>query len=93
MLRRASVPPRAKDSGLKRGTAFRVGASRWSAGARPLGFCRKAQERKEESERIFRSPGRSKALKSEAHERWGLKEAPEGWEAKPSHREGSQTLG
>jgi hypothetical protein len=40
-------------------------------------FCRKAQERREKLERVFRSPGRSKALKSEAQERWGLKEVPE----------------
>jgi hypothetical protein len=32
--------------GARRGTAFPVGSSRWSAGARPDGFRSKAQERK-----------------------------------------------
>jgi hypothetical protein len=55
--------------------------------------CRRAQERRGRLGRVFRSPGRSKALKSEAQERWGLKETPKGVRATPSHREGSQTLG
>jgi len=33
------------------------------------------QERRDQFERIDRSPERSKALKSEAQERWELKEA------------------
>jgi hypothetical protein len=50
------------------------------------------QERKEELVRVHRSPDRRKALKSEAHERWELKEIPEDGSATPFHREGSQTL-
>jgi hypothetical protein len=64
--------------GAKRGTAFPVGESRWSAGARPEWFRRKAQERKGE-ERFCPDHRRgAKALKGEARERWGLKEAFKG---------------
>jgi hypothetical protein len=55
-------------------------------------FCSKLQERKERFARTSRSSCRSKALKSEAQECWGLKEIPEDGEIRPSHREGSQTL-
>jgi hypothetical protein len=47
-------------------------------------FCSELQERRERSARIFRSRRRSKALKSEAHERSGLKEIPEGGETESS---------
>jgi hypothetical protein len=77
----------------KRGTAYEVRSNRWSTGARLKVFCQKVQERKEEFERTPRSPDRRKALKSEAQECWELKEIPKDGEAKPFHREGSQTLG
>jgi hypothetical protein len=54
------------------------------------GFVRKAQERRERFERIFRSRIRRKALKGEAQECWRLKEASEG-RRKRKRREGSQT--
>jgi hypothetical protein len=37
-------------------------------------------------ERSHRSPGRNKALKGEAHERWELKEIPKGLKAKAVER-------
>jgi hypothetical protein len=92
-LKRATVPTRAKDSGSNQGHGFLGGNKPLERRGKVTRFCRKAQERRGESERVFRSPGRIKALKSEAHERGGLKEIPKGLGAKPSHREGSQTLG
>jgi len=77
--------------GAKRGTAFSVGASRWSAGARPEWFRREAQERRRDGKRSFDHRRGAKALKGEARERWGLKEAFKGL-ASERRREGSQTL-
>ena len=37
----------------QRETAFSVGGSRWSAGARPSRFCKKAQERKRAWKQVF----------------------------------------
>lgn len=50
------------------------------------------QEWRDESERIGRSFSRRKALKSEAPERWELKETSKELEVKTLHEEGSQTL-
>jgi hypothetical protein len=52
---------------------------------------RKVQGRRGGSERIYRPGERSKALKGEAQERWGLKEVPQ-VPRRESRREGSQTL-
>lgn len=60
------VPAQIKNLGAERGTAFRVGVSRWSAGVRPMWFYGKAQERKVRLETTSRSLGRNKALESEA---------------------------
>jgi hypothetical protein len=82
------VPARIKTLGAERGTAFREGISRWSAGVRPMRFCGKAQERKVRLETTSRSLERNKALKSEAYERWELKEVPKGRKAKKTLRNG-----
>jgi hypothetical protein len=60
------VPARTKPSGAMRGTAFRVGIIRWSAGVKLLWFHNKAHERQKEPETVSRPPGGKKALKSEA---------------------------
>jgi hypothetical protein len=56
-----------------------------------IGFSKKAHERKEKIERFFRSLQGSKALKSEAHERWELEDVSKS-EAGLNRRKGSQTL-
>lgn len=80
-----------------RGAYRRVQLFRWdqTAGApvrSPTGFCRKAQERKREVERVHGPRERNKALKGEAQERWRLKETAKALRG-ANHREGSQTLG
>jgi hypothetical protein len=79
-----------------RGAYRRVQLFRWDepAGApvrSPTGFCRKAQERKREFERVHGPRERNKALKGEAQERWRLKKTAKVLR-NPNHREGSQTL-
>jgi hypothetical protein len=74
-LMRAEVPTRVNRSGAIRGTAFHMGASRRSVGGRSTRFSSKTQGRRGDKETYFRSYGRSKALESEAQERWELKEA------------------
>jgi hypothetical protein len=69
-----------------------VGGSHGSTGERPAGFFLKCKRGEENWGTVFRSPGRSKALKGEAQERWELKEASKGL-GDGNHREGSQTLG
>jgi len=91
--REQQVPTRANHLGCNKGHGFLGGSKPLKRRGKVVRFYRKAQERREEPARVFRSPGRSKALKSEAQERWGLKEIPKDLGAKPSHREGSQTLG
>lgn len=49
------------------------------------------QEQREVEETLPRSSERSKALKSEAHERWELKKVSEDCDTRP-RPEGSQTL-
>jgi len=52
-----------------------VGRNRWSAGAKLTKVLPGSAGAEDKLERVCRSPGRRKALKREAHERWGLKEA------------------
>jgi hypothetical protein len=83
--------PKLIPSGQK-GHGFLSGIKPLKQRGKVVTFCSKLQERKERFARTSRSSCRSKALKSEAQECWGLKEIPEDGEIRPSHREGSQTL-
>lgn len=72
------VPPRINTPGSKEGHSCPGGSKPLERRCQAEKFGRKAQERKRALERVNRSPGWKKALKGEAHECWGLKEASEG---------------
>jgi hypothetical protein len=76
--RRARVPTRPKPSGSSEGYGFSGGIKPLKRGHQAGRFDGKAPERRGKLERVFRSPGRSKALKGEAQECWELKEASQG---------------
>jgi hypothetical protein len=82
----SSALPRVNRSGAPKGAAGSTGSNRWGADARPGRFCRKARERRGVGETRSRSSGRKKALKGEAHERWELKDVPEGSGADATER-------
>jgi hypothetical protein len=71
---------------IPRGAVEGIRLFRWEkvAGAPVRGrirFCRKAQERKNEFERIHGPRKRRKALKSESQERWELRDTPQALES------------
>jgi hypothetical protein len=72
------APPRVNTSGSEEGHSCPGGSNPLERRCQAERFGKKAQERRRALERVNRSPERNKALKSEAHERWGLKEASEG---------------
>jgi len=61
-----------------RGTAFQCGIKPLKRRYKAEGFCKEAQERIGRRKRRSDHLEGDKALKSEAHERWGLKEASKG---------------
>jgi hypothetical protein len=74
------VPARTKPSGAQRDTAFPVGVSRWSVGARSHeGLVGKRRSGEASSKGLGRSRERRNALKGEAQERWGLKKDSQGF--------------
>jgi len=81
------APAGTKTPGCKKGHGSRDGTKplkrRWKAAR----FSKKAQERNEERELFFDHRAGDKALKGEAYERWGLKEASKGSRAKETHIE------
>jgi len=91
--REQKVPTRAKHLGSKKGHGFLGGSKPLKRRGKVVMVLSGSARTEGGPERDSRSPGRRKALKSEAQERWGLKEASKGVRATPSHREGSQTLG
>jgi hypothetical protein len=72
------VPPRVNPPGSEEGRSCPGGNNPLERRCQAERFGKKAQERRWTLERVHRSPGRNKALKSEAHECWGLKKASEG---------------
>jgi len=87
------VPTRAKDLGSKKGHGFPGGRKPLEHRGKVVMVLPGSAGAEGGLERVRRSPGRRKALKSEAQERWGLKEASQDEGTSPARREGSQTLG
>jgi len=76
--REHEVPVRAKHLGSEKGHGFLSGRKPLKRGSEVVRFCFQAQERRGFLERGIRPLKRRKALKSEAQERWGLKETSKG---------------
>jgi hypothetical protein len=74
-LKRARVPTRTNHLGSIEGHGLRDGLKPLKRRYQAKRFDRKAPERRERQETVFRSFRRRKALKSEAQERRELKEA------------------
>lgn len=90
-LKRAEAPTQTNHLGSKKGHGFLGGMKPSKRRGKVVRFFQEAQGRRQGLGRVFGSPGRRKALKSEAHERWGLKEASKGLKTKDSRGAGSQT--
>jgi hypothetical protein len=84
-------PTRRKTSGCDEGNGFPGGIKPLKRRREALRVSRESAGAERRRVTFGRSPGRRKALKGEAYERWELKEAPEGARAQ-IRREGSQTL-
>jgi len=76
--REQEVPTQTNHLGSKKGHGFLGGKKPSKRRGKVVRFFQEAQGRRQRLGRVFGSPGRRKSLKSEAQERWGLKEAPQG---------------
>lgn len=86
------LPPiRTNPSGSVKGDGFPGGSKPLKRRYEAARFCEEAQERRGERERSSDHLRGDKALKGEAHERWGLKKASKVLGTDP-RQEGSQTL-
>lgn len=76
--RRARAPTRINRSGSEKGHGFFGGRKPLERRCKAVKVLQGSAGAEGRRETFYRSPGRRKALKGEAQERWGLKEASEG---------------